>query len=205
MHRIIKLLLVIFLGFGSLNLQAQDDDESKGMLGQAAEAMRNRRFDEAEALYRILINENPDDMSLQQLLCHALINQKEFTECDSMLRRMVDKDSNQAGNYWYMGLSSERQRKDELAAYWFKYFIRKSTSVNAKTVKAWLHTGSAYRRLMHDSGINLAQCLDMIYHYSKYLELNPADPYAYEIRTFLDEIDRRKPAEGELLKWDEET
>lgn len=188
----------------AINLHAQEEEGSgEGPLQEAARAMNQRNYSHAEEIYRKLVDENKDDLTLQQLLCHALMNQKEFRECDSMLRRMVEKDSNNAGNYWYMGLSSERQRKDSLAAYWFKYFILKSTTVNGKNVKAWLHVGSAYRRMMHDSGITRDQCLDMIRHYAEYIRLNPADPYAGEIQTFIDEVNLRKPEGDERLKWDE--
>lgn len=202
-HQFKIILLSVFCIFSIPSLQAQEDELPKGKLAEAAEAMKYRNFREAELLYRDLVKENPDDLTLQQLLCHALMNQKKFIECDSMLRRMVEKDTNNAGNYWYMGLSSERQRKDTLAAYWFKYYIRKTENFKGRNLKAWLHVGSAYRRLMHDSGINTAQCLDMIYHYGKYLKLNPGDPFAPEIQRFLDEVDQRKPLPGKVLIWNE--
>lgn len=186
------------------NLQAQDDDPPSGKMAEAAEAMRYRNFAEAEVLYRELVEENPDDLAIKQLLCHALMNQKKFTECDSTLRRMVDKDSNNAGIYWYMGLSSERQSKDSLAAYWFKYYIAKTENFKGRNLKAWLHVGSAYRRMMHSQGINLKQFEDMVYHYNKYLKLNAADPYAAEIQRFVEEVGLRKPEPGKVLVWNEE-
>lgn len=203
MHQFVKLYTVLLIIFLANPLLAQEEDESAGLLEEAARAMNQRNFSRAEEIYRILIQQNKDDATLQQLLCHALINQKEFRECDSMLRRMVERDTNNAGNYWYMGLSAERQRKDSIAALGFKYYILKEKNIRGRNVKAWLHVGSAYRRMMHDSGISRDQCLEMIHYYKQYLQLNPGDPYAADLQLFIENVSLRIPNSGERLIWDE--
>jgi predicted Zn-dependent protease len=199
-----KIILGIFCCSLTFSAIAQDDDAPVGKMAEASRAMNNRQFKDAEEIYRGLIRQNPEDMALQQLLCHALMNQKKFDECDSMLRRMVEKDSNNGGNYWYMGMSAERQKQDSIAVNCFKTYIRKTESFTQHNVKAWLHVGSSYRRLMRDTGITAAQCSDMIYHYEKYLKLNPADPYLPAISNFLVEVKKRKPEGTARLKWDEQ-
>jgi tetratricopeptide (TPR) repeat protein len=201
MKRILPLVFCLFL---TINLYSQEDDQPSGKMAEATRAMNNRQFKEAEVLYREMLKQNPDDMTLQQLLCHALINQKKYNESDSMLRRMVEKDTNNSGNYWYLGLSNERQGKDSIAADWFKTYIGKTREFTQHNVKAWLHVGSAYRRMMRDTGISATQYADMVYHYEKYLKLNPADPYYGAIRDFLDAVATRKPKGNERLKWDEQ-
>lgn len=198
---------IIFLSlslFFTINpLKGQEDEMPNGKLGEASRAMKARNFHEAAAIYRELLDQNPDDMTLKQFLCHALINEKEYTTADSMLWKMVEKDSNNSGNYWYLGLSCERQRQDSIAADYFKTYIRKTEKLNNMDVKAWLHVGSAYRRMMHDSGISEKQYNDLIYYYKKYLKLNPADPYIAELEAFLVSMESRKPEPGRRLVWDE--
>ncbi|MBS3916009.1 MAG: tetratricopeptide repeat protein [Bacteroidetes bacterium] len=201
MKRISILGLLLFSVF---SLSAQDD-EPAGKLQEANRAMNQRNYREAELIYRELLSQNPEDMTLKQFLCHALMNQKKYNDADSMLRRMVEKDSNNIGNYWYLGLSQEKQRKDSMAIYWFKYYIQKSKDFTSNNVKVWLYVGGSYRRLMHDTGITATQYEDMVYHYQKYLKLNPGDPYMAQIQDFLEAVNTRKPKGNERLKWDEKS
>jgi tetratricopeptide (TPR) repeat protein len=165
--------------------------------------MRDRRFREAEEIYRSLLKQNPDDISVKQLLSHALINEKKFLEADSLLRRLVEADSNNAGNYWYQGISAMNQKQDSLAIVLYKTHIRKSEDKPNQKTKAWLFIGSAYRRLMQDSGINRTQFDDMLYHYKRYLVLNPYDPFATEIQKFIETVTPKRPEENGVLRWNE--
>lgn len=205
MPRFLSILLLTVFFCSAVSLKAQEDEVPYGKLAEANRAMKNRNYHEAEILYRELLNQNPDDKILQQYLCHSLINQNEFVEADSMLWRMVEKDSNNKGNYWYLGLSCERQRMDSIAADYFKTYIRKTDKFTSKDVKAYLHVGSAYRRLMHDTGISVDQFNSMVYHYEKYLKLNPVDPYAGELESFLLSVKPKKPDIGKRLVWDEKS
>lgn len=203
MLRNLQRIALILVFFYTSPAYCQDDDLPNGKLAEASRAMKNRDYKEAEIIYRQLLKQNPEDMTLKQWLCHSLINQKEFNEADSMLWRMLETDSNNVGNYWYYGLSCERQNKDSIAADYFKIYIRKTENFTVHDVKSWLHVGSAYRRLMHDSGITLLQYNSMVYHYKKYLKLNPADAYAPELEAFLTAIAAKKPDPGQVLVWDE--
>lgn len=200
----IPLLLSFFLLLSPVvSLQAQDDDEGTDPLTEAATAMRRRDYLKAEGIYRGWLRTHPEDVHVKQLLSHALINQKKFSEADSMLRRMVEADTSEAGNYWYCGLSAERQLKDSLAVVHFKKYIRKMANPDNLNVSAWLHIGSAYRRMMHGTGIGQYQFDDMLLCYENYLALNPTDPYSEDLRLFMDDVRSRRPGPGEKLVWDE--
>lgn len=200
----IPLLLSLFLLLSpALSLQAQDDDESTDPLTEASMAMRQRQYLKAEGIYRGWLRTHPDDVKVKQLLSHALINQKKFSEADSMLRRLVEADTAEPGNYWYCGLSAERQLKDSLAVVHFKKYIRKTANPDNLNVSAWLHIGSGYRRMMHTGGISQLQFDDMLLSYENYLLLNPTDPYGGDLRLFMDAVKPRRPEPGEKLVWDE--
>lgn len=187
----------------SLNLLAQEVDEGKGPLSDAAQAMREKRYKDAEEIYRAMLRKAPDDISVKQLLCHALIYEKKFVQADSILRVLVEADSNNAGNYWYMGMSAERQGKDTTAVGCYKYYLMKTENLRGQKVKAWLYVGSAYRRMMHGIGLTQTQFDDMLYHYNTYLQLNPYDTYAGELKQFIEKVTPKRPAEGAVLVWDE--
>lgn len=195
---------IIFSLLFSMPLFGQVDEDSKGPMSEAAIAMRQRRFLEAELIYRSIVDKNPDDLTVKQLLCHALMNQKKYNEADSMLRKMVEADTNNAGNYWYMGLSAERQAKNEWAIHWFKTYLLKTKNANAQDPKGWLHVASGYRRMMHDSGITKLQGDDMIYHYEKYIQLNPTDPNLPLIHDFLEAVKPRLKSSSSKLIWTEQ-
>lgn len=191
------------LGIIALPAYSQDDDEGTDPLTEASMAMRQRQFLKAENIYRAMLVRHPDDVTVKQLLTHALINQNKFRDADSMLRRMVAEDTSNAGNYWYCGLSAERQQKDSLAITCFLTYIRKTTVQDQRNINAWLHAGSGYRRMMHVRGITADQLEKMIFYYEQYLILAETDPYAEDLRLFLAEVKTRRPAAGELLIWAE--
>lgn len=183
---------------------AQDDDESISDLAQAQQAMRRKEFLKAEHICLRMLAQHPTDSDIRHLLAHALIFQTRYSEADSLLRRVLESDTNLAGTYWYMGLSAERQGKDLNAVYLFKKYLSKTPNSLNTNVSAWLHTASGFRRMMHKNGINTAQFDEMIYLYKHYLELNPTDEYAHEIHDFMDRVRQKRPQSGQLLIWDEQ-
>jgi hypothetical protein len=102
-----------------------------------------------------------------------------------------------------MGISAERQSQDSIAVICFKTYLVKTEKSPVQKPKGWLKVGSAYRRMMHVHGITQAQFDDMLYHYKKYLDLNPQDPYAGELSTFLETVKPKRPGEKGTLVWDE--
>ena len=198
-----KILLGLTILLVSLPVFSQKEDESKTKLARAAEAMRGKRYLEAEQIYQSIVNENPDDISTKQLLCHALINEEKFLQADSMLRRMQEADSNNVGNYWYMGISAQKQHQDSLRVLYFKRYIKKTENSLNQQPKAWLFVGSAYRVMMHTKGINIGQYDDMVYHYNRYLQLSPEDLYGGELKMFLENVALKKPEKNGVLVWDE--
>ncbi len=200
MKKYISVALCIFLSF---SLSAQEIDESGGPLHVAARAMRDRRYREAEEIYRSILRQTPGDVSVNQMLCHALICENKFLEADSSLRRMVEADSNNIGNYWYMGLSAGTQNIDSVAIVCYKTYLRKSENNPNQKVKAWLYVGSSFRRIMHKQGLSRTQFDDMLFYYKRYLKLNPNDVYAGEVQKFIDSVSPKRPEEGAILMWDE--
>ncbi len=183
---------------------AQDDDESISDLAQAQQAMRRKEFLKAEHICMRMLAQHPSDNDIRHLLSHALMFQSRYSEADSLLRRVLESDTNLAGTYWYMGLSAERQGKDLNAVHLFKKYLSKTPNSLNTNVSAWLHTASGFRRMMHKNGINTAQFDEMIYLYKHYLELNPTDEYAHEILDFMDRVRQKRPQSGQLLIWDEQ-
>jgi tetratricopeptide (TPR) repeat protein len=167
-------------------------------------AMSQRKYADAELLYRSQVEKHPDDQSLKHMLVQSMIPQKKFQESDSMLRKWIEKDSNNAGNYWYKGLLAEHQLQDSTVIVWFKKFIVKSAKSHNENPKAWLHVGSGYRRMMHKTGISAKQVDDLVSHYEKYLEKYPQEVYGDDMRWFIEQLKSRKPKDGELLLWDEQ-
>ena len=186
---------------------AQVDEEAQVITDEmtlARIAMSQRKYADAEILYRSQVEKYPDDQSLKQMLVQSMIYQKKYQESDSMLRKWISTDSNNAGNYWYKGLMAEHQLQDSAAIYWFKKFIIKSAKSHNENPKAWLHVGSGYRRMMHSKGITAKQVDDLVSHYEKYLEKYPQEVYGDDMRMFLEKLKERKPKAGELLVWDEQ-
>lgn len=202
-----KTIIVILLSIALCQpLSAQDDDMgAAGKMVRANQAMKERNFTLAAKLYQEVLKEVPEDVSVKQNLANAWIQDKKFKDADSMLNVMIENDSNEAGNYWYKGLCNERQLKDSAAAVNFKQYIQKQSGNATADVKAWLHVGSAYRRMMHEKGLNTAQFDDMVYHYKYYLQVNPYDPFADKLLLFLQQVTPKKPESGELLIWDEKS
>lgn len=182
---------------------SQDDDESMSELAQAQQAMRRKEFLKAEHICLRMLAQHPADNDIRHLLSHALIFQSRFSEADSLLRRVLESDTNLPGTYWYMGLSAERQGKDLQAVRLFKKYIAKTANPLNVNVSAWLHAASGYRRMMRKDGINIAQFDEMIYLYNQYLEAAPTEVYADSVREFIERVKPRKPAPGQKLIWDE--
>ncbi len=182
---------------------AQDDDESISDLAQAQQAIRKKEFLKAEQICLRMLAQHPSDNDIRHLLSHALMFQSRYSEADSLLRRVLESDTNLAGTYWYMGLSAERQGRDLQAVRLFKNYISKTANPLNVNVSAWLHAASGYRRMMRKDGINTAQFDEMIYLYNQYLEAAPTEVYADSVREFIERVKPRKPAPGQKLIWDE--
>lgn len=182
---------------------AQDDDESLSDLAQAQLAIRKKEFLKAEHICLRMLAQHPADNDIRHLLSHALIFQARYSEADSLLRKVLESDTNLAGTYWYMGLSAERQGKNLKAVYLFKKYIAKTANPLNVNVSAWLHAASGYRRMMHNEGINSLQFDEMIYLYNHYLEAMPTEVYADNVREFINQVKPKKPVPGQKLIWDE--
>lgn len=182
---------------------AQDDDEQLSELATAQQAMRKKEFLKAEHICLRMLAQHPTDNDIRHLLSHALIFQSRFTEADSLLKKVLESDTNLAGTYWFMGLSAERQNKNLTAVHHFKKYIAKTANPLNVNVSAWLHAASGYRRMMRSDGITTAQFDEMVYLYNHYLEAMPTEVYAETVRDFLERVKSRKPAPGQKLVWDE--
>lgn len=182
---------------------SQDDDESVSELAQAQQAMRRKEFLKAEHICLRMLAQHPADNDIRHLLSHALIFQSRYSEADSLLRRVLESDTNLAGTYWYMGLSAERQGKDLVAVGLFKKYVSKTPNPLNVNMSAWLHAASGYRRMMRKEGINTAQFDEMLYLYNQYLEAMPTEVYSDSVREFIERVKPRKPAPGQKLIWDE--
>ena len=196
-------LIVLILSLLPAATFAQDDDESLSEMAQAQQAIRKKEFLKAEHICKKMLIQHPLDNDIRHLLSHALIFQSRFTEADSLLRKVLESDTNLAGTYWYMGLSAERQGKDLKAVGLFKKYVTKTSNPLNINVSAWLHAASGYRRMMRKDGINTAQFDEMIYLYNQYLDAAPTEVYADSVREFMERVKPRKPAPGQKLIWDE--
>lgn len=199
---ILKLIVLLLISL-PLSVSAQDDDESLSELAQAQQAIRRKEFLKAEHICQRMLVHHPADNDIRHLLSHALIFQSRFSEADSLLKRVLESDTNLAGTYWYMGLSAERQGKDLKAVVLFKKYIAKTPNPLNVNASAWLHAASGYRRMMRKEGISTAQFDEMLYLYNHYLEAIPTDVYADNVRDFMERVKPRKPMQGQKLIWDE--
>lgn len=196
-------LIILILSLLPMATFAQDDDESLGELAQIQQAIRKKEFLKAEHICLRILAQHPTDNDIKHLLSHALIFQSRFSEADSLLRKVLESDTNLPGTYWYMGLSAERQGKDLKAVGLFKKYVVKTANPLNVNVSAWLHAASGYRRMMRKEGINTAQFDEMLYLYDQYLEAMPTEVYADSVRDFIERVKPKKPMPGQKLIWDE--
>ena len=205
-HRILflsaKIFVILFIAM-PLSVSAQDEDEGTDPIAQINVSLRRKEYLKAEHQCRQLLYKQPADLEIKHLLSHALIFQQRYNEADSLLRKVLETDTNNSGTYWYMGLSTERQGKDSIAVLRFKKYIAKTPNPLNINVSAWLHAASGYRRMMHKQGVNRMQFDEMLYLYNHYLEQMPTDLYADDIREFLSRAKSRQPVPGKKLIWDE--
>lgn len=199
------IFLFLFL-CGSIAAWGQDFDDAVSPEAQAASAMRTKRYREAENIYRQMLQRNPESMTNKHLLSHALLLQQRFNESDSLLRVAYTQDSSHPGTFWYFGISAERQDEFDRAYGFFRRYIQKSEEkrLSEFNQSAWLHAGSAYRRKMHATGVNVTEWSDMVYCYENYLQAQPADPLVPQLRDFLDAVRLKQPRMGEKLLWTEQ-
>ena len=185
------------------SINAQDDSEELDPISAINQAIRKKDYVQAENLCRFELSKHPGDNALRLLYSHALILHSKYSIADSLLRKVEEDDTAEAGVAWFIGLSAERQLRDSLAVVYFKQYIRKTKNPLNLNVSAWLHIGSAYRRMMHEKGIISWQVEDMISNYILYIEANPTDPYIGMLQEFSEAVKLRMPAAGERLIWDE--
>jgi hypothetical protein len=185
------------------SISAQDDDEGMDPLSNINAAIRKKEFSLAESICVSELQKHPSDKGIQLLYSHALILHSKFRMADSVLRKVEESDTGEAGVDWFRGLSAERQLQDSLAAQCFQTYLRKTKNALNVNVSAWLHIGSAYRRMMHGNGITLEQFEEMLKNYKLYVEANPTDPYKAMLQDFMEEVKTRKPSVGARLVWDE--
>jgi len=168
------------------------------------QAMKSGDNRGAEFHFRRALQRTPGDHSMQQMLAHAIMNQRRYREADSILYSIVRADSNHAGSYWYLALSQVKQQQDSAALHWFKTYIRKTVNQNNPNVSAWLQAGSCYRRLLHTRGLNGIQIDDMVSLCRQYLKLNPTDPMIHNLTGFLDKVQELRPADpNRVWVWTE--
>lgn len=185
------------------SIHAQGEAYEPDQITTINQLIRKKEYGLAEKMCLSELRIHPGDNGIRLLYCHALIMHSKYSIADSVLRKVEEDDTAEAGVDWFRGLSSERQLQDSLAALYFKSYVRKTKNPLNVNVSAWLHIGSAYRRMMHEKGITAEQLEDMITNYKLYIEANPTDPYNGMLQEFTEAVKLRKPAFGERLIWDE--
>ena len=155
--------------------------------------LNERQYREAELIFKEGINKFPELTELYVGLSHSLIYQKKHTEADSFLDVLNEMDTANAGGRWFKGMNYYFWKKDSLSIAWFKKFIplAKPGDKNQRIVHWYI--GQSYFHMLKVKGLDYYGTEELLYHFKKFMRMQPDDPYNAEVQAILDKVVSQRP------------
>ena len=108
MKRIVTTIVLLFMPF--LTIFGQDSFLIKGN-----NFLNSGEFKKAEKTFRKGIKTEPTNLVYQCQLGLTLVEQKKFTDAETILVRVMQTDSNNIASYWYSGIGNFQNGQDRKA------------------------------------------------------------------------------------------
>tara|TARA_Y100000590_G_C15656884_1_gene991003 strand:- start:31 stop:1656 length:1626 start_codon:yes stop_codon:yes gene_type:complete len=143
-------------------------EDLKKQIKVAVDALKSRRFKEAENLTKKLISENTNIAFLYNLLGLILIQQEKFDEALKYYNKGIEVDPNFAMIYNNLGLLYSHQKNDNKKA---EEYYKKSIKLDQKIPEPYNNLAAIYKS--DDRFEEAIKC------YNKSIEINPKFVHAY--------------------------
>jgi tetratricopeptide (TPR) repeat protein len=191
----LKLTLILMTVALMSNAQGYYNHYSEGN-----KKLNKGQYAEAEEIFKKGIDQDSSQNELYVQLGHALISQKKFTEADSFLDVVLERDSVNAGATWFKGLGHYKARNDSLSVVWFKNFVPLAKPGDRNNRLVHWYIGFAYFHWLKDEGLTYSQTNDMILEMRKYIRMMPDDQNNYLLENLIEKIRLKRP-KGKHGRW----
>ncbi len=184
------LLAVCFIFISESKSQENNSDYIEGI-----HAMREGQYEIASDFFMRALDKDSLDFPSYHLLSHCWIKLNMFREADSLLWIVNLMDTNNSGTYYYQGMLAQARKNDSATIASYKKYLKKSLKQNDPKPFAWMYIGAAYSRMLRSKGLSGYQVADMVFHYQRYMKLNPEDPNNIAINEFLANVKSKQPSD----------
>ena len=157
---------------------------------------------EAEKVFRQAVKAEPSNLVYQAQLALTLMEQKKYTEAQSILMKVLAVDSAHIGALWYAGINNFKDEKADLrqSISYFERVLKYLDKESGQYFAAHWYIGRAYRILLRDDGLSYDEVSRMIDVLSTYVKLQPDADDAGEITRFIAGAKEKRPPEN-VKKW----
>ncbi|TXF78905.1 tetratricopeptide repeat protein [Chryseobacterium sp.] len=190
------MLLLLMFAFGSAFGQGDFLKDGNALLGQ-------KKYPEAEAVFRKGIKSSPTDLKLKNQLAFALMSQNKYADAEKLITEVLKKEPANKAALWFGGLNNLNNKSGN-ARKAVQYFEKVKPLMEAsKTSLVDLNIGKSYKKLLFSEGLTNAEIDKMQAAFSAFVEMQPDAEDNKDVKEFLKFVkgSRPNPKIRKMDKW----
>ena len=192
-----KQILIVIICFFITSLPIYGQEK---YLEEGNEYLNNDEYEKAEKVFRKAIRKEPENMVYQCQLGLSLIEQKKYQEAETVIEKVLAKDSTQIGALWYGGVGNFKAGNDRKAIAYFERVMPLLDKSRGQYYSANWFIGKCYSMLLRTEGLSYQEVDRMLACYEEYLRLQPNAKDSQSIREFVERKKQRRPSKN-VEKW----
>ena len=169
-------------------------------LDDGNKSLNSGEFDKAEKTFREAIKSDSINLIYQCQLGLTLIQQKKYSDAQTILDKVLQVDTNNVAAIWYSGIGNFKNGQDKKAILRFEKALTLLDKNSGQYYSAYWFIGKSYSILLKTDGLSYKETDRMFECYEEYLRLQPNANDAAQIREYVDRKKKRRPTNN-VLKW----
>lgn len=188
------LILLMLLTF-SFESFAQEDFLKKGNA-----FLNSGELGKAEQAFRDGIRSDSTNLIYKCQLGLTLIEEKKYSEAETVLNDVLKTDPNNVAAYWYSGIGYFKNEQDRRSV---EAFLKALPLINKNSGQYYSvnwYIGKCYANLLKTEGLTYAETDQMFACFNEYLRLQPNAEDSQAIKEYLDRKKTRRPP-ANVKRW----
>lgn len=189
------ILLLLMFTFSNAFAQADFLKDGNALLSQ-------KKYTEAEAVFRKGIKSSPADLKLKNQLAFALLSQNKYADAEKLITEVLKKEPANKAALWFGGLNNLNNEGGNSRKA-VQYFEKVKPLMESNTSLVDLNIGKSYKKLLFSEGLTNAEIDKMQTAFTSFVTLQPDADDNKDVKQFLKFVkgSRPNPKIRKMDKW----
>ncbi|MCS3531807.1 tetratricopeptide repeat protein [Chryseobacterium sp. JUb7] len=175
---------------------------SQNFLDDGNNLISEKKFSEAESVFRKGLKQEPENLIFKSQLALALINQNKNNQAEKIITEILKKDPSFSAALWYGGINNFSNNKPDFhkAIDYFERFYHLIDKNSDQYFAVNFYIGNSYRNLLGTEGLSYDEVSRMLEAYKIYIEMQPDADDINDARQFIQKAEANRPGKN-VKKW----